>query len=216
MTSLKQTPYFPPANDAMIYEWFKFVADRVDIGVWMFDTSYAGYGLSAAVTAKIAEIPNVCGIKIVRPIDHYLEVKRLTGGSIVMSQPNEEDWLTMLKDHGQPVHMSSPFPYLYQVPGYLPIREYTELGIQGKFEEARKASDALQPLRDVANEWLRKPWAERKVIQIAYLKYWTELLGIPSGPVRPPLVQLTQAERDGMRADLEKAGLLARAAVAAK
>lgn len=37
------------------------------------------------------------------------------------------------------------------------------------------------------------------------------LLGLPAGPVRAPLLGLTDAEREEMRADLERAGLLAKA-----
>jgi len=44
--------YYPPASDQTMYEWFKFVADRVDIGLWMFDAEYSGFGMSPEVTAR--------------------------------------------------------------------------------------------------------------------------------------------------------------------
>jgi len=75
--------YYPPASEQTMYEWFKFVADRVDIGLWMFDAEYSGYGMSPELTARIAEIPNVCGIKIPRPLDHYAKVHQLLYGKIV-------------------------------------------------------------------------------------------------------------------------------------
>jgi dihydrodipicolinate synthase/N-acetylneuraminate lyase len=46
------------------------------------------------------------------------------------------------------------------------------------------------------------------VIPIAQLKAWLGLLGLPQGPVRPPLLPLTPTEEAALRRDLEAAGLL--------
>jgi len=213
--AILMNPYYPPANEAMIYEWFAFVASRADIGIWMFDTSYAGYGFSAELTARIADLENVCGIKIVRPMEHYAEVKRLCGDTIVMSQPSEADWLMLMRDHGQRVHMSSPTPYLFQTPAWRPMRDYTELGLRGQFDQAAAIAAQLKPLREVHDRWLRARWLQEKIIPIADLKAWSELLGMAGGPVRPPLLQMTDAERQGLRSDLERAGLLGRLPAAA-
>jgi 4-hydroxy-tetrahydrodipicolinate synthase len=61
-------PYYPPANEEMFYEWLSFVASRVDIGIRMFDAAYSGHGLSPELTARIADIENVCAVKNPRPM----------------------------------------------------------------------------------------------------------------------------------------------------
>ena len=203
--------YYPPASEQTMYEWFKFVADRVDIGLWMFDAEYAGWGMSPELTARIADIPNVCGIKIPRPLDHYAKVQKLVGSKIVMSEPTEGQWLKMMRDYGQKVFQSSPAPYLMQTPGWLQIRDYTELGLQGRFDEAEKISSPLQPMRELMFKWLRSNWVDRKLVPIAFIKAWSEMLGMAGGPVRPGLPQITDKERHELRADLERSGLLARA-----
>ena len=203
-------PYYPPADEAMVYDWFKFVASRVNIGIWMFDAEFAGYGFSPQLTARIAEIENVCGIKIPRPMEHYEAVKRLIGDKIVMSQPNEHLSLALMRDHGQRVHMSSPTPYLYQVQGSLPMRDYTEHALQGRFEAAAEIAATLEPVREVYLRWFRNPWVERRLIPIAYVKAWQEMLGMAAGPVRTPLLQMTAKERDALQADLERTGILTR------
>ena len=204
-------PYYPAVpDDRMIYRWFEDVCSKVEIGVWMFDTSFSGYGLSADVTASVAKIENVCGIKIVRDHEHYLAVKRLTGGSIVLSDPNENVWMERMRDDGQQVFMSSPQPYCYQTATWQPLREYTRLGLAGDFEAAARVSAELDPLRPVYDKWMERPWRESRVIPIAYLKAWTELLGLASGPVRAPLVLLAEEVREEMRSDLEQAGLLSK------
>jgi 4-hydroxy-tetrahydrodipicolinate synthase len=206
--AIYMNPYYPPANEDMIYDWFSFVAARVDIGIWMFDAAYSGYGLSPALTNRIADIENVCGIKIPRAMDHYVAVKNLLGGKIVMSQPDEVSWLALMRDHGQRVHQSSPTPYLYQTADVRPMHDYTELGLAGRFKEAEPLARSLQPLRDLHDKWLRGRWLKEKIIPIAYLKAWSELLGLAGGPVRPPLLQITDAERAALRAELAQTGLL--------
>jgi hypothetical protein len=82
----------------------------------MFDTTYSAYSYSPALTARIADLENVCGINLGRSMEHYTAVQRLCGDLIVMSHPSEADWLRLMRDHGQQVHMSSPAPYLLQTP----------------------------------------------------------------------------------------------------
>ncbi len=202
--------YYPPATEQTMYEWFKFVADRVDIGLWMFDAEYSGWGMSPELTARIADIPNVCGIKIPRPLEHYAKVQKLVGGRIVMSEPTEGQWLTMMRDYGQKVFQSSPAPYLMQTASWLPMHDYTELGLSGRFDDAEKIAKPMQPLREVAAKWLRANWVQRKLVPIAFIKAWCELMGMAGGPVRPGLPQITGKERQELRADLERTGLLAR------
>jgi dihydrodipicolinate synthase/N-acetylneuraminate lyase len=55
---------------------------------------------------------------------------------------------------------------------------------------------------------MRAPWLERHVIPIAELKAWLGLLGLPQGPVRPPLVPLSREEGAALARDLDGAGLL--------
>jgi dihydrodipicolinate synthase/N-acetylneuraminate lyase len=55
---------------------------------------------------------------------------------------------------------------------------------------------------------MRAPWTERGTIPIAPLKEWLALMGLPQGPVRPPLVPLAEDERAELRRDLETLGLL--------
>jgi 4-hydroxy-tetrahydrodipicolinate synthase len=203
-------PYYPAASEGAIYEWFRLVASRADIGIWMFDTAYAGYGFSPELTARIADIENVCGIKCSRPLAHYAQVKRLCGDRIVMSHPSEGEWLTLMRDYGTRVHMSSAAPFILQTAAWKPMHQYTELALQDRFAEAEKVSRDLDPVREVHEKWMRDPWVKHRVIAIAQLKAWSEMLGLAGGPVRPPLLPLAETQREALRADLDRCGLLAK------
>jgi 4-hydroxy-tetrahydrodipicolinate synthase len=203
-------PYYPPPTEQTIYEWFQFVASRVNIGIWMFDAEFSRYGLSPELTARIADIENVCGIKIPRPIEQYAKVHKLCGSKIVMSSPNETEWLRMMREYGQQVYQSSPFPYLCQTTDWLPMHDYTVLGLSGRYDEAAAVSRQLGSLRPIYSKYMRDKWANENLIPIAHVKAWSELMGMAAGPVRPGLPQLTAEEKSTLRIELEGAGLLNR------
>lgn len=110
----------------------------------------------------------------------------------------------------QKVYQSSPVPYLAQTPTWLPMREYTELGLQGRFDEAARVAERLQPLYKITSKWMRLSWANKKLLPIAYVKAWSELMGMAGGPVRPGLPQITEKERKELRVDVDGTGLLSR------
>ncbi|MDP2238803.1 MAG: dihydrodipicolinate synthase family protein [Burkholderiales bacterium] len=203
-------PYYPWASEDTIYQWFEVVASRVDIGIWMFDTPFSGVEFSPQLTARIAGIENICGIKCSRSLDHYEQVRKLCGDKIVLSHPSETEFLRLVRDHDMKVHMSSAAPFLMQVPGYTPMRDYAELALAGKLAAAETMRNGIQPLREVHEKWMREPWLKHKIIPIHYLKAWSELLGMAGGHVRPPLPQITEQERMTLRGELERVGLLAR------
>jgi 4-hydroxy-tetrahydrodipicolinate synthase len=206
-------PYYPHTDEAMILDWFAFVAARVDLGIWLFDTPFSGRPpISPETTARIADIENICGAKISRPLDHYVAVRNLCGDRIVMSSPNEADFLMMMREHGQRVHQSSASPYLIQTADRQAMRGYTDLALAGRFDEAAEISQTLDPVRSVNHRWIMGRWREDGIIPIAAIKEWSALLGMAAGPVRPPLPQMSGGDRQTMRAEIEATGLLAREA----
>jgi 4-hydroxy-tetrahydrodipicolinate synthase len=207
---IMMTPFYPHTDEAMVYDWFDFVAARVNIGIWLFDTPYSGRpAISPATTARLAQIENICGAKIARPLEHYLAVQKLCGDRIVMSSPSENDFLMMMREHGQRVHQSSASPYLVQTASWQPMRDYTELALQGRFDEAAKISGTLTAARAVAKRWLHGRWHDTHVLPIAAIKAWSEMLGMAGGPVRTPLLQMSAEDRRAMRDEIAATGLLA-------
>jgi 4-hydroxy-tetrahydrodipicolinate synthase len=198
-------PYYPPASDEGLYRWFAHVCGSVDIGVWLFDTSYSGVTLSTELIGRLAGIENVVGIKVGRDHARYLDLLAAFGEAILVCSPHEETWLENITEHGQRVYMSSAAPYLYQTPSWQPMREYTRLALAGESAKAAEVAATLDPVRAVAATWLRgKP---RQIDNIASIKAWAGLVGMSGGAVRPPLASLSPAEQAALAADLAAAGL---------
>jgi 4-hydroxy-tetrahydrodipicolinate synthase len=61
--------------------------------------------------------------------------------------------------------------------------------------------DSLEPVRAALRR--TRPGGKPQASQ----KYWQELLGQVGGPVRRPMLQLTEAERAAIRAAFETCGL---------
>ncbi len=202
-------PYFPAGSDEGLYRWFSEVLSSVDIGVWLFDTSYSGVSLSLELVDRLADVENVCGIKVGHDHARYLEVLRRVGDRILVCEPNESVWLENMRDHGQRVFMSSAAPYLFQTERWKPMQEYTRMALAGDFDKAAEISAALDPLRALAGKWLHGQWSRNRVHPVPYIKAWSGLTGLSGGPVRAPLSQLTDAERSELAADLESTHIIA-------
>ncbi len=132
---------------------------------------------------------------------------RQVGDRILVCEPNEGTWLENMVTRGQRVFMSSAAPYLYQVPGWRPMREYTELALAGDAAGAAQVAATLEPVRAVADTWLHGEAARRRGSPVPYIKAWAGLLGMSGGPVRPPLTQVSPADLAALAADLNAAGL---------
>jgi 4-hydroxy-tetrahydrodipicolinate synthase len=206
---IAMNPYYPPSPPAeSVRAWYEALAGASTLPMFLFNTMYAGYMLSPELIAELAELDNICGIKNPQAREHLLRVQALVGDRIVVTDASERHWLELHIEHGFQALMSTPALALYQRPDDLPIVEYTRLADSGDIEGARELSDRLGPARDAFDRWMREPWLERHVIPIAQLKAWLGLMGLPQGPVRPPLVALTRDEELALGRDLDAAGLL--------
>lgn len=204
-------PYFPinPSDD-LIRNWYRRLAADSSIPLFLFNTSYSGYTLSPELISELAGLDTVCGIKNPKPMEHLLRVKELAGDRIVVCDADEGDWLGLHLDHGFPALMSTPALAMYQVPGRRPVADYTALADSGDVDAAWGLQATLDGERRAFERWMRDRWLAQGqgAIPIAELKAWLGLMGLPQGPVRPPLVPLSDQELDELRADLDRLNLL--------
>ncbi|HEX5979580.1 MAG TPA: dihydrodipicolinate synthase family protein [Thermoleophilaceae bacterium] len=201
-------PYYPPRPPPeSVRAWYEALAAASPLPMFLFNTTYSGYSLSPELIAELADLENVGGIKNPQGMEHLLRVQALAGDRIVVTDASERHWLDLHVEHGFQALMSTPALALYQRPGELPVFEYTRLAAAGDRDGAQEISDRLGPARDAFDRWMREPWLERRVIPIAQLKAWLALLGVPQGPVRPPLVPLAREDELALRRDVEALGI---------
>lgn len=188
--------------DSTVRAYYRRIASQVNIGVVMWSHPDAGYVLSPETCARIAnDCRNVVAIKYSVARKMYAELTDMTRDSLIVSTASESDWLDNIIELGWRLYLCSIPPILYQTKADRRMQQYTELAFQGRFEEARRIRDSLEPVRH-AIEVSRAPGTPH-----AQQKYWQELLGQVGGPVRRPLLQLSDLERAAIRRAFSHSGL---------
>ena len=188
-------------RDPVLYEYYRHLCERLDIGIAMWSHPDAGYLMEPETCARIAELPNIMAIKYSVPRPMYARLTELAGDAILVSTSAEPDWLNNVEELGWQVYLCSSPPYQIQTANDRRMHDYTELAFAGRFDEARRVRDSLDPVREAfaASKPPAKP--------TAHGKYWQELLGQVGGPVRHPMLNLTDPEKAATRAAFEGCGL---------
>jgi 4-hydroxy-tetrahydrodipicolinate synthase len=204
------TPYQGAKDDNAVVDFYRFVAERINIGIVLFNIPTLYYPIHEHLAKRLAAIPNVCGFKQAAPGPAAtIALREAIGKQLVVSVADETPWLQNLAVMGDQ-WLLNYCPHLYQVPGYVPIHDYTQAALAGDMNRAVRISRELNGLRAVHAKWVggygkptgRTPSAEQK--------YWMELIGMPGGPVRAPCSELSEEKRSELRADLEATGILSK------
>ena len=193
--------HFFKKQDETLFEYYKTIAEQVDIGIALWSHPDSGYLLSPELCNRLADIENVVAIKYSVPRPMYAELTRLAGDRILISTASEEEWLDNIIELGWQLYLCSSPPYLLQTERDLRMRRYTDLAFSGDVDAARAVRDSLAPVRAALRD-TRPPEKPH-----AHQKYWQQLLGQTGGSVRRPLLELTAAERDATRQAFENCGL---------
>ncbi|MCP5266646.1 MAG: dihydrodipicolinate synthase family protein [Burkholderiaceae bacterium] len=193
--------HFGSDTDETIYEYYRYLSEQLDIGIALWNHPDCGYLMSPELCARIAELPNVVAIKYSVPREMYVRLTELAGDRILVSTASEDEWFENIVELGWRLYLCSTPPFMLQTPVDQRINEYTRLAFEGRVDEARAIRDSLEPARAAFKS------SRPKGKMHAHSKYWMELLGQAGGPVRRPLLNLTDEEKVTTRAAFERAGL---------
>lgn len=193
--------HFHKAQDETLLRYYETIAEKVDIGIALWSHPDSGYLMSPALCNRLADIETVVAIKYSVPRPMYAELTRLAADRIQVSTSSEEEWLDNILELGWNLYLCSSPPYLIQTAVDRRMRDYTDAAFAGRADEARRISASLEPVRRALRD-TRPPEKPH-----AHQKYWQDLLGQTGGRVRPPLLDLTEAEKSATRAAFEACGL---------
>ncbi|MDB5921244.1 MAG: dihydrodipicolinate synthase family protein [Betaproteobacteria bacterium] len=191
-------------SDDGVYEFYRFIAERVDIGIVLFNIPTLYYPIGEHLTKRLATIPNSCGFKQGGPQPAGTILPReAVGKELVVSVADETPWLYNLSVMGDQ-SLLNYCPHLYQVPGYLPVRDYTQAALAGDMKRATDISRSLNALRAVHAKWITGYGKPTGRVPSAELKYC---------PVRSPCTEMTDEDKEQLRTELEATGLLKKVAL---
>jgi 4-hydroxy-tetrahydrodipicolinate synthase len=193
--------HFLNKQDETLLAYYRTMSEAVDIGIALWSHPDSGYLMSPELCARVADLPNVVAIKYSVPREMYAKLTRLAGDKLIVSTASEDEWLDNIIELGWQLYLCSSPPYLYQTRTDRRMRDYTDLAFEGEYARAKIVRDSLNPVRE-AFKHSRPPEKFH-----AHSKYWQELLGQAGGAVRPPMLELTDAEKDATRRAFESCGL---------
>ncbi len=193
--------HFLHGQDETLYQYYKTISEKIDIGIAMWSHPDSGYLMSPELCARIAELPNIVAIKYSVPREMYVKLTRLVGDRIQVSTASEEEWFDNIVELGWRLYLCSSPPYLYQTKVDRRMRDYTDLAFKGEVAKAKAIRDSLEPVRKAFRG--SRPGEKPP----AHSKYWQELLGQVGGRVRAPMLELTEAEKEATRKAFEGCGL---------
>ncbi|TDC52795.1 dihydrodipicolinate synthase family protein [Jiangella ureilytica] len=199
----------PPfgANKDILFGYFQMIARELELGITIFNTSQAGYSISPEWMAELAEIPNICALKNGLDLEHTGRIRELVGDSIVVVDPNEENFLENIRNGQQAIFSGTQL--MFDSARAQPLRAYMEAAFAGDLDKAQTMFDDLQPVRDLHHRWVLGPWrSDARVCPVGTVKFWCEQLGMIGGPVPEPLPDLSEAQKKELRSELVAVGLV--------
>jgi len=193
--------HFLHERDETLVEYYRHISERTRLGIALWSHPDSGYLMNPDLCLRLAEIPSVVAIKYSVPREMYAELSRRAGDTLLVSTASEEEWLDNILELGWRLYLCSSPPALLQTAVDTRMREYTDLAFAARAAEARWVFDSRAPVQQAIRA--TKPGGKPP----AHTKYWMELLGQAGGPVRRPMLNLTEAERAATRAAFASCGL---------
>ena len=191
-------PYYPNAEMDGLVDYYSSIAESSGLGVLIYSRDWANF--TPAQAGRLAEIPGVVAWKDgTADIRRYQMIRERLGAKLHWIGGAGDDMVPGYYGIGIRAYTSS----ISAVAPKLSIRLH-ELGAAGEAAELNQlVNDHVVPLYALRTK--------RKGYEVSAMKAILDMLGLKGGPVRPPLVEVTGAERDELKTILEgwrRAGFL--------
>jgi 4-hydroxy-tetrahydrodipicolinate synthase len=213
-----QTPMMEAHGGEGVLRFFRYIADRTDIALGMFNSPSSGYVLTPAESARIyEEIPAVCATKegAFRPAASRL-LHELAPGLAVWECDKTVYRAGWLRDGIVCPAQLGTAGYLFETPEHRPLSEYWDLIISDKLVEAMdyaRDSGLDQFDLDMGSWFTCYPGRPDYFTHWGgAFKYAASVLGLPIGSYphsRPPQVELPAVAKAQIDAAYRRFGLLA-------
>ncbi len=192
--ALVVTPYYNKPTQEGLYAHFKAIAEAVDIPIFIYNIpGRSVVNMSVEIMARLAELPNIVGVKdatgdLTRP-----SLQRLKCGAEFIQLCGDDGIALGFNAHGGVGCISVAANVAPRL-----VSQFQNATLQGNYAAALELQDRLMPLHSAL-------FVETSPSPV---KYAASLLGKCREDVRLPLVQVTESTRQTVRAAMEHAGLL--------
>jgi 4-hydroxy-tetrahydrodipicolinate synthase len=202
-------PYIIARTPGQVYDFFRRVAESTHLGIAIFNTPQSGLTLHPKDVVELAGIPNVCAVKVAtQNVGDIVATHMAAGDRIVVSSAADEPFFYQeFYGFRQQVLFANPCDWMFDSPGEGHYVQFVEHACRGEMNEAAKIYRAkVHPLKAVFENWMRSLMEKYGGAYPSQMKKaWAELVGMAAGPVRSPLLPLTQEEKCRLTEDVAEA-----------
>lgn len=179
-------PYYFPLTDSSLYQFYRDLAAVSPLPVVLYNNpAYTGNPLSPSLIARLAEVPNIIGLKqSASDLGQLVEVLRLVGDRISVCTGIDSQFYAALCVGARGVFSTAACIVPRQM-----VALYDAV-LASQHADARAYHAQLQPL----NRFL-----EYDPGYVAPCKDALNLLGLPAGRVRAPFPNVTPSEHKELR-----------------
>jgi len=211
------TPYVECHGGRGAYDFYKYISDRTDIGLAVYNSPTSGYILSPEEIAELYnKIPGVCAIKngLSQP-EHSVRIHRLVPKMVIWEANIVAAGHGGLMKYGitSPVLLGTT-GYHFDIPGKMLYTEHWNLIMEGKLTEAIEQwySSGLQELNEAKRAGMVCPYRPGYHTHWGSVnKYVASLLGMPVGDFphsRPPQTRMPEDLKQRIREIYVKVGFI--------
>ena len=200
-------PYFVTNKEDQVIEWVKLISESTNLAIMFYNSPQFGIVMTPQGLSKICEIPNVVGVKEAsfNP-EISVEAHMQLGHKAIISTPDE--WIfNKGKELGfqQQVMFANTSDWRFDSVSNNNYVQFIEKAVSGNID-SNLYEKKIAPIKKVSDKWWQ--YTVKKMngaLPAAMCKAWAEHVGMASGHVRAPLVDLNEEERHNLSNDIREA-----------
>lgn len=191
-------PYYWAPSEEIILNHYKTICKETDLGIMVYNNWFATQiDVSIETMSKLAELPNIVALKENTPyIEKFHKIVDALGNKIAIvngaGEPHEP-YASLMGAQGFVTGLANFIPKT--------LLKIYRAERKGDYVKARNIHRKITPLLDFILG------GESSADSIARIKAAMELVGIPAGPPRPPLISLDEACKKELKELLTKTEL---------
>ena len=200
-------PYFVTNKEDQVIEWVKLISESTNLAIMFYNSPQFGIVMTPQGLSKICEIPNVVGVKEASfnpeiSVESHMQL----GHKAIISTPDE--WIfNKGKELGfqQQVMFANTSDWRFDSVSNNNYVQFVEKAVLGNID-SNLYEKKIAPIKKVSDKWWQ--YTVKKMngaLPAAMCKAWAEHVGMASGHVRAPLVNLNEEEKRNLLNDIREA-----------
>jgi len=200
-------PYFVTNKEDQVIEWVKLISESTNLAIMFYNSPQFGIVMTPQGLSKICEIPNVVGVKEASFNPEISVASHMQlGHKAIISTPDE--WIfNKGKELGfqQQVMFANTSDWRFDSASNNNYVQFVEKAVLGNID-SNLYEKKIAPIKKVSDKWWQ--YTVKKMngaLPAAMCKAWAEHVGMASGHVRAPLVNLNEEEKRNLLNDIREA-----------